>query len=184
MTSIKERMEELARQFEAGDRAHALAQAVNFLDGSVLPSALARGLRECIQAEYCTGEWHREQRTLIASWRRARKVIELVRTESKGRTGKGGTVSSKPGFAPLVQYQVDGTTYRIQGHVSSSSPSYTVGEGVVILYSADNPAEGRIDSFTEKWLVPIIFGGSGLLFTLIGFGMLLWRRRRAPLQPA
>ena len=122
--------------------------------------------------------------SLASAQRVEGKVIELVRTESRGRTGKGGTVSSKPGFAPLVQYQVDGTTYRIQGHVSSSTPSYAVGEGVVILYSPDNPAEGRIDSFTEKWLVPIIFGGSGLLFTLIGFGM-LWRRRRgAQLQPA
>jgi hypothetical protein len=104
-------------------------------------------------------------------------VVELARVEPPKNPGKGQPPNPKPGFAPVVQYHVGDQTYRIRGKVSSSSPAYTVGEKVNVLYPVDKPADGRIDSFAENWLAPLAFGGGGLLFSLVGFGMLLSRVR-------
>jgi len=119
-----------------------------------------------------------------ASWRRlanARQaegtVVELVRIAAgKGILGKGQATSSKPGLAPLVEYQVGGRTYHVRGQVSSSSCPYGVGDTVTVLYSLDRPSDGKIDCFSESWLAPLIFGAAGLVFTLSGLGMLSLRR--------
>jgi hypothetical protein len=99
-------------------------------------------------------------------------VVELARIEPSKVPGPKGQVDTKPGFAPVVQYQVEGQTYRIQGRISSTEPGYSVGEAVPVRYSPDNPSDGTIDSFAEKWLMPLAFGGSGLLFALLGSVML------------
>jgi hypothetical protein len=99
-------------------------------------------------------------------------VVELARIEPSKVPGPKGQVDTKPGFAPVVQYQAEGQTYRIQGRISSTEPGYSVGETVPIRYSPDNPSDGTIDSFAEKWLMPLAFGGGGLLFALLGSAML------------
>jgi hypothetical protein len=102
-------------------------------------------------------------------------VAEFARVASPKNPAKGQPPNPKPGLAPVVQYQVGDQTYHIRGNVSSSGPAYTVGDKVYVLYPADKPADGRIDSFAENWLAPLALGGGGLLFTLVGFGMLLSR---------
>jgi len=104
-------------------------------------------------------------------------VVELARVAPPKNPGKGQPPNAKPGFAPVVQYQVGDQTYRIRGNVSSSSPAYTIGDKVNVLYPADKPADARIDSFAENWLAPVAFGGGGLFFTLVGFVLLLSRMR-------
>jgi len=80
--------------------------------------------------------------------------------------------------APIVEYQVEGETYRIDGHFASASPSgYQTGEKVVVAYQQDSPSEGRIDSFGEMWLGPLVFGSVGALFTFIGMAMVRSKRR-------
>lgn len=101
------------------------------------------------------------------------RVVELAETR-----GSEGDVLYKP----VVEYAVpDGRTARFTGRVASRPPSYAVGEAVAVLYAPEAPGEGRIDSFGQNWLLPLIFGGLGFLFTGIGQG-LLWarvvRRRR------
>jgi hypothetical protein len=119
--------------------------------------------------------------TLLGARRVEGTVAELVRVKSlKGAVGpKGHGVSNRPAFAPAVEYRVEGKSYRIQGHISSSNPAYAVGEKVAVLYPPGHPAEGTIDSFSEKWLGPLFFGVIGLLFAAIGLGMLWYRRRSA-----
>lgn len=90
---------------------------------------------------------------------------------------KGKAISKGPAFAPLVQYQFAEQTHRIQGHIASSTPGYAVGDPVSVLVHPDRPAEGRIDSFAEKWLAPLAFLGGGLLFGLVAIGMVIARRR-------
>jgi hypothetical protein len=107
------------------------------------------------------------------------KVVDVVRAEGHKAAGpKTRPASNKPTFAPVVEYEVDGQTYRIQGAVSSSSPSYAVGDTVGVVFPADKPSEGSIDSFSEKWLGPLVFGGGGLVFALVGVGM-VWARVRS-----
>jgi hypothetical protein len=105
-------------------------------------------------------------------------VVELVRVKSPQAQSpkKGQAISKGPAYAPVVEYQVGGQTYRIQGHVAASPPAYSVGDRVQVLVPPERPAEGRIESFSEQWLVPAALGGGGLLFGVVGLAMAFARR--------
>jgi hypothetical protein len=97
-------------------------------------------------------------------------------------------------------YSSDGTTYApivrfltteeqevvFRSSVSSSPPSYEVGEQVEVLYDPANPDDAVIDSVWQVYLAPMIVGFVGGVFFLIGGGMLggllIARRRRERLQ--
>jgi Protein of unknown function (DUF3592) len=90
-------------------------------------------------------------------------------------TGKRGTA------APIVRYEVGEKFFEIQGGVSSSPPAHAVGEKVTILYHPDQPHQGNIKSFMDQWFLPLIFGGLGTLFVVIGCAVIVSRLRAAPL---
>lgn len=56
---------------------------------------------------------------------------------------------------PIVEYDVQGKQFTVEGAVSSSPPAYSVGEEVTVLYRPDDPSVARINSFTECWLFPL-----------------------------
>lgn len=86
------------------------------------------------------------------------EVIRLV------RKGKGSS--------PVVRYTVAEKPFEIESSISTSPPAYRIGEKVVVLYPRDNPASGRIDSFAERWLFAVIFGGVGVLLLIIA--IIVW----------
>jgi hypothetical protein len=77
---------------------------------------------------------------------------------------------------PLVEYQVDGRAYTYKG-VGSNPPRYTVGQKVPILYKPGRHDAARINSFFDLWLIPLVFGGSGSVFAVMGAQVL---RHRGP----
>jgi hypothetical protein len=84
------------------------------------------------------------------------------------RDSEGGS-----GHLPIVQYRVDTQSYEVAGTVSSTPPAYHVGDLVPILYRPEKPEDGRIDSMLEQGFLPLLFGGLGGVFFLIGvFGVL------------
>jgi hypothetical protein len=42
-----------------------------------------------------------------------------------------------------------------------------------VLYHPNPPHDARISSFTDLWLLSLILGGLGVLFTALGAGLLL-----------
>jgi hypothetical protein len=95
------------------------------------------------------------------------RVVELMRSGSS----RDGTT-----YSPVVEYEgPDSRTIRFTGSVASSPPSYTVGERVTVLYDPTMPEAAKIDSFLDKWFLPVLLGGMGLVFTAIGQA-LLWTR--------
>ncbi|MFF4359504.1 DUF3592 domain-containing protein [Streptomyces sp. NPDC001604] len=68
---------------------------------------------------------------------------------------------------------------QFRGSVGSNPPSYEAGERVEVLYRADSPQDARINGFASLWLLPLIFGGLGLLATGIGTVIALAMRRRS-----
>jgi hypothetical protein len=62
---------------------------------------------------------------------------------------------------------VGGTNYRCTGTGSGLS-QYTIGEKVWVVYKIDQPETARIDSFFERWLIPLLIGGIGATFTAVG----------------
>ncbi|MFJ3226089.1 DUF3592 domain-containing protein [Streptomyces sp. NPDC086783] len=80
---------------------------------------------------------------------------------------------------PVVEFvSADGTTHRFRDHTGSNPPSYEEGERVGVLYRADSPEDARIDGFASLWLLPLVFGGIGLLFAGVGTAVALVTRGR------
>jgi hypothetical protein len=117
---------------------------------------------------------------LFTSKRVEGTVTDLV--EVKSNTDSPGTLRERS-FAPAFEYQAEGRAYRIQSKVSSSAPSYSVGDKVPVRYPPDRPGEGRIDSISDNWVLPLVFGGGGLVFLAVGLGMAVARRRVARATP-
>ncbi|HET9862329.1 MAG TPA: DUF3592 domain-containing protein [Steroidobacteraceae bacterium] len=95
-------------------------------------------------------------------------VVELreVRSDDGGSTWK-----------PVVRFTAaDGRDVTFASRVSSSPPSYDVGETVPVLYRPEEPGEARIRGFGSLWFGASILGGLGLLFAALGGGLLFARR--------
>ena len=75
---------------------------------------------------------------------------------------------------PTVEYKAKGKTLTKQLNISSNL--FSVGDTISIAYDAKHPHR-IIQTGFLGWLFPILFGGIGLSFALIG-GILLLRIRR------
>ncbi len=103
----------------------------------------------------------------------AQVVTGEVTGYASSRGSKGGTM-----YTPLVQYRIpapeggSGARFEISGNVRSSSRGYDIGERVPVLYLPETPEQGRIDSFTEQWFLPLIFGIFSTIFGGIALAFL------------
>ncbi|MBK9249076.1 MAG: DUF3592 domain-containing protein [Ignavibacteria bacterium] len=81
--------------------------------------------------------------------------------------------------SPVIQFRLpNGKFAEYTSKVESSTAHFTIGEEVRMLYLPSAPSESaRIDDFFELWLLPIIFGGLGVVFGGIPVGMWLYDRR-------
>jgi len=70
--------------------------------------------------------------------------------------------------SPLFEYEFEGKTYQYQSSASSNPPSYSLNEEVVMYVDSNNPYNGIVDTFTDRWLVIVILGGMGAMFFGIG----------------
>ncbi|MFG3015885.1 DUF3592 domain-containing protein [Streptomyces cinerochromogenes] len=88
-------------------------------------------------------------------------------------------VDDGPVAYPVVEFTpAHGTPRKFRNSTGSNPPSYEVGERVEVLYHADSPEDARINGFASLWLLPLIFGGIGLLTAGIGTGVALATRAR------
>lgn len=95
---------------------------------------------------------------------------------NRHRDSEGDTM-----YQPEVEFRDrNGIQHRFVSSISSSSPGVSRGERVDVIYDPDAPGEAAIDSFTQRFLFPLIFGGIGGLFAVIGAALLWsrWRRRK------
>jgi hypothetical protein len=89
-------------------------------------------------------------------------------------------------YSPVVEFQVDGVTYSFENDTASSSPDYEIGSEVRILYDPADPNTAQINTFSARWLFPIIiipamiFGSLILTFFMIR----AWRRGEDVLSEA
>lgn len=72
-------------------------------------------------------------------------------------------------YTPVIRYVArDGQSYEYTSSVSSSSPSYNVGEKVDIFYRESDPQNPKIDSFLQLYFAELIIAIFGAIFFLIG----------------
>jgi hypothetical protein len=104
------------------------------------------------------------------------RVVRMVAGHAKPGTNQ------RAGSAPVVEFDVDGRTHEVQGKVFTHPPAFTVGDVVNVMYPPNNPADGVIDSFAERWFMPLAFGCVGGIFLIVGLVLILkfiWRRAAA-----
>ncbi len=85
-----------------------------------------------------------------------------------------GTVTNMVHGSPVVDYEVNGQRFSFQSAMSSSPPAYFVGEKVSVLYRPNNPASAQINSFTERWLFPIVFTAAGVWAVICSYLFPQW----------
>jgi len=82
-------------------------------------------------------------------------------------------------YKPVVEFRdAEGRRHVFTSSVSSSPPQHAIGESVEVIYAPASPDKAVIDSFVDRFLLPLIFGGLGTLFAAIGLGILFDRLRR------
>ncbi|TPQ23747.1 DUF3592 domain-containing protein [Streptomyces sporangiiformans] len=88
--------------------------------------------------------------------------------------------NDKPAAYPVVEFtSADGTPRTFRSSTGSNPPSYKEGERVEVLYRADSPEDARIKGFASLWLLPLIFGGIGLVIAGIGTAVAMAMRGRS-----
>ena len=79
-------------------------------------------------------------------------------------------------YVPVVRYVVDGQFYFTTGIVASSGEPYPLGQKLPVLYRTARPSVGYVNTFAERWLLPVVFTIIGALFAVIGIIYLLIMR--------
>lgn len=92
-------------------------------------------------------------------WGQGTALIEGRVVQMKMSDGKGG-------LFPVVAYTVDGKVFEVQG-ISTKPPAYSVGDPAMVRYRTDNPADAVLNSFIQRWLLPVIFTGLGAIFVAV-----------------
>jgi hypothetical protein len=99
------------------------------------------------------------------------QVVDLV--DSHSGSGDGHTYSA------IVEFQVDGRTYKFTDSVGSNPPLQRRGDSVLVLYDPDQPRHARIDRGKWNLLLPTIVSAFGALLCSLG----VWSAaRRKPIH--
>ncbi|MGW0908353.1 DUF3592 domain-containing protein [Streptomyces sp. NPDC002853] len=120
--------------------------------------------------------------SFLADAERAKGTVVALewRSDSSGTSHKKRR-SDEPAAYPVVEFtSADGTPRTFQSSAGSNPPAYDRGEQVEVLYRADAPEDARINGFLSLWLLPLIFGGIGLVLAGIGTAIAVAGRRRRP----
>lgn len=65
----------------------------------------------------------------------------------------------------------DGSTVTFKESFSSNPAAHQVGDKVKVFYDPGNPQNARIDDFMNTWFLPLLLGGMGLIFGLVGVSL-------------
>jgi hypothetical protein len=133
----------------------------------------ATGLLLAVVGGWLYFEDHKFARTGV---RAQGTVIELV-----GSRGSDGDHS----YRPHIEFRDSaGARHHFISRVGSNPPRHLPGERVDVLYEPWSPGNAVIDSFFDRFFLPLMFIGLGTLFAAVGGGLLFFlvRRRRIVAQ--
>jgi cytoskeletal protein RodZ len=91
-------------------------------------------------------------------------VVEFQSYESRNENSSSTTM-----YTPVFEYEFKGKKYTYVSTSSSNIKEYEVGEPLEILVDPENPSEVLVNSFMEKWFLPLLLGFMGALFTGLGY---------------
>jgi Protein of unknown function (DUF3592) len=81
--------------------------------------------------------------------------------------------SEEISYFPKVRFQTaSGREFTFESEMGSSPEAGRIGDTVAVRYRPDQPESAEIDSFMSLWGVALLSGGLGLVFLLVGLGIL------------
>lgn len=138
---------------------------IGLLAGACLMAVNARNL--LADASFAEGE--------VVDLRQSRSVSGM-RGVSQRRSESSDSIS----YHPVISFRAaDGSMITFSSPIGSNPPGYYIGETVEVLYHSSNPQKARINSFVSLWAGPLLLGGLGLVFFIIGFSIILVTRLKA-----
>ncbi len=110
-------------------------------------------------------------------------LADSERLAKDGAVAQGIVIAADDNQKPVVEFRTgDGRQVRIVGNISASPSPYRVGERIGIFYDPANPTDALIDSFIERWFLPLMFGGFATVLSLVGGLMAFGAMRRGARQ--
>ncbi len=98
------------------------------------------------------------------------QVIENQVSTSTSYNSKTKRNETSTSYYPIVKFEdSSGASHTFKGSTGSSSPDFSVGDKVPVLYMAGDPSNAQIKVFTQFWLGPVVISAMGLIFFAIGF---------------
>ncbi len=81
-------------------------------------------------------------------------------------------------YSPVVEFEANGQTYSFENDNASGQADYEIGAGVSVLYDPADPNTAQINTFSDRWLFPIIIIPAMIFAALLlNFFMIrAWRR--------
>jgi len=108
----------------------------------------------------------------FAAFNRTKRFLTTARearAEVVGIQQRHGGNSQSRSYHPVLRYRTqEGATKEVVSAVGSNPPRYKEGDSIVILYDPARPDDMRIHSFGNVWIVPLILGGVGGIFIIVG----------------
>ena len=96
-------------------------------------------------------------------------VLEMIQRTSKDREGAVSTV-----WAPRVRFSASGQTIEFESKVGSSPPRYKEGDTLEVKYDPQDPNNARVAAGSSMWLVPVLLGGIGVVFLILGLALAIF----------
>ncbi|MDR5769106.1 MULTISPECIES: DUF3592 domain-containing protein [unclassified Caballeronia] len=94
-------------------------------------------------------------------------------SDSRNRNGRKGY------YYPEVDFTTsEGHRIKFTGSLGYGSPAYSPGDAVTVLYNPAMPEAAMIDSTAERMMTPLMLGGMGGIFALVGGALLTFALRR------
>ncbi|MBI3535631.1 MAG: DUF3592 domain-containing protein [Deltaproteobacteria bacterium] len=109
-----------------------------------------------------TGYGYQHTKKFIATSLQAQgKVIELSRHATYDNHNR-----SAPVYYPVIEFTLpNGKKTEFISNTGSNPPDYEVGDSVTIIYDPAKPRQAKINSFLDIWLLPVVLGFLGTVFT-------------------
>jgi hypothetical protein len=81
-------------------------------------------------------------------------------------------------YSPVVEFEANGRTYSFEKGNADNTSDYQVGEEVSVLYNPSDPNTAQINTFSDRWLFPVIIIPAMIFAALlVDFFMIrAWRR--------
>ncbi|MFL5346469.1 MAG: DUF3592 domain-containing protein, partial [Hyalangium sp.] len=78
-------------------------------------------------------------------------------------------------YYPVLRYRTQaGATQEVVSNVGSNPPRYKEGDSLVVLYDPAQPDNMRIHTVFNVWAFPLLLGGIGVVFLLVGGGITMF----------